>query len=214
MVLSDNGIKQALKDKGIEISGYEDKQLQPASYDLRVGRQVATLKGKKIEDISERGFIVVEAGDSALISTHEVIRMDASHAARFGLTSGHARRGIYATTGTQVDPGYHGRLFVGITNLMPHPVTFTFKQDFLTLEIHQLLEPSTKPYAGPYQGKTEFDGGDVEHLFSSEVWTVPDIIKSVQSSSREVRELAIQVKMLMWLFPVMLALMGIMASFR
>lgn len=214
MVLSDNGIKQALKDQEIEISGYEDKQLQPASYDLRVGRQVATLKGKKIEDISERGFITVEAGDSALISTHEIIKMDDCHAARFGLTSSLARRGIYATTGTQVDPGYHGRLFVGITNLMPKPVTLTFKQDFLTLEIHQLLEPSTKPYSGPYQGKTEFDGGDVEYLFSSEVWTVPDIIKSAQSSSREVRELAIQVKMLMWLLPVMIALVGIMASFR
>ena len=214
MILSDKGIKEALDNGGIEISDYEDRQLQPASYDLRVGKQGATIQGKRIEDISERGFIIVEPGDSALISTHEIIRMDASHAARFGLTSGHARKGIYATTGTQIDPGFRGRLFVGITNLTPKSVTFTFKEDFLTLEIHKLLEPSTNPYSGPYQGKTEFDSRDVESLFSSEGWAVSDVIKSVQSLSANVQDLTSQVKVLKWVMPVMIALVGIIASLR
>ena len=206
MILSDEGIKKALKDGGIEISDYEDKQLQPASYDLRVGKKGATTQGKKIEDISQRGFIIVEPGDSALISTHEIIRMDDSHAARFGLTSRHARKGIYATTGTQIDPGFHGRLFVGVTNLTPKRVIFTFKEDFLTLEIHKLSEPSTKPYSGPYQGKTEFDENDVESLFSSDGLAISDVIKSIQSLSRNVEVLTSQVKLLMWIVPIALAI--------
>lgn len=202
MILSDKSIEQAISDNQIEIAPYEAKQLQPASYDLRVGKQGATVSGKKIEDISEKGFIAVAPGDSALISTYEIIAMDTKHAARFGLTSGHARKGVYATTGTQIDPGFKGRLFVGITNLTPKTVTFTYQEDFLTLEIHELLQPCKNPYAGPYQNKKSFDGRDVEYLFSSEGFAFSDMTKSIQSLSVNVEVLAKQMTMLLWGVPI------------
>ena len=212
MILSDKGIKEALDNGGIEISDYEDRQLQPASYDLRVGKQGATIQGKKIEDISEKGFIVVEPGDSALISTHEIIAINQSYAARFDLTSRLARKGIYATTGAQIDPGFHGRLFARIVNPTSRRVSFTFKEDFLTLEIHKLSQPSENSYSGPLQGKTELGGADVESLISSEVWTMSDVIKSIQSLDTNVQVLTGKVNMLMWIVPIALGIMSVVIA--
>ena len=209
MILSDEDIKYAISKKGIEILGYDEKQVQPASYNLRVGAQGATTQGREIEDISEKGFIIVEPGDTAIIGTHEIIAIDQSYAARFDLTSGLARKGIYATTGAQINPGFHGRLFARIVNPTSHPVTFDFKEDFLTLEIHKLLEPSRKPYSGPLQGKTELGGKDVESLISSEGWTMSDVIKSIRSLDTNVQVLTGKVNILMWVAGIAIAIMSI-----
>jgi dCTP deaminase len=40
MILSDHGIKEAIKNKDISISPYNEAQLNAASYDLRLGHQV------------------------------------------------------------------------------------------------------------------------------------------------------------------------------
>ena len=197
MILSDGAIKKALKNGEIEITDYEDKQLQPASYDLRVGKQGVTIQEKKIEDISETSSFTVGPGDAAIIITHEIIGLDNSHAARFDLTSSHARKGIFATTGAQIDPGFRGRLFVGIANLTPDDYTFTFKEDFLTLEVHKLSEPSTKSYSGHNQNKTELTEKDVENLLSSEGLAISGIMKSIQSLKTEMQDLKNRVKNLL-----------------
>lgn len=212
MVLSDKAIRQAYESGGLKIDPFEDKQVQPASYDLRVGRQGATIKDKEIIDISQKGFLTLDAGDAGLVSTEEIIELDNCHAGRFGLTSKYARKGVYATTGAQVDPGFRGRLFVGITNLTPKPLTFTYKDDFLTLELHKLIEPCERPYDGNYQGKETFGSEDVEYLFSSEGFAFSDVTKSLQVLSENVAQLSAQVKMLMWAVPIGFAILSIVVG--
>jgi len=194
MILSDKGIRKAQTSGSIAIEPFLEKQIQPASYDLRVGKQGATVKDKELVDISQKGFLVLGAGDAGLISTEEIVSFDSAHAGRFGLTSKHSRKGIYATTGTQIDPGFRGRLFVGVTNLSPKPLTFTYKEDFLTLELHRLVELCEKPYSGPYQDKTEFGPDDVEYLFSSEGFAFSDVIRSLQTLSANMSTLSVQVE--------------------
>ena len=48
VILSDKNIKSAQEKGAIEIDPFEEKQVQPASYDLRVGAQGATIKQKEI----------------------------------------------------------------------------------------------------------------------------------------------------------------------
>lgn len=209
MVLSDKSIKQAHEEGAIKIEPFEEKQVQPASYDLRVGRQGATIKDKEIVDISKKGFLTLDAGDTGLVSTEEVVQLDDCHAGRFGLTSKYARKGVYAATGAQVDPGFRGRLFVGITNLTPKALTFTYRDDFLTLELHQLIEPCETPYDGKYQGKEEFGSEDVEYLFSSEGFAFSDVTKSLQVLSLNVSELSTQMKWFKWILQVGIPLLAV-----
>jgi dCTP deaminase len=152
MILTDRQIREAIAKRDIVIEPFDDCQVQAATYDLRVGEQGATTSSKKKVNIKQDGYILVAPGDFAVVTALEEIKLGAQYAARFGLRSKYARKGIIATTGPQIDPGFHGRLIVGMTNLTPKPVSFPYKDDLLSVEFHRLEEPAQQSYSGPYQG--------------------------------------------------------------
>lgn len=189
MILTDRQIKDAIRNCEVVIEPYEENQIQPASYDLRIGSQGATTSKKKLIDIKNDGFLLLEPGDFGILTTFEVIKFNAQHVGRIGLRSKFSRKGIIATTGPQIDPGYEGRLIVGITNPTPQPVTLPFKDDILTIEIHRLEEPSTKPYSGPYQGKTELGPDDISMIVESESMALSEVLSTLNSLSFNVSTL-------------------------
>src|SRR5713226_9063576 len=131
MILTDRQIRAANSENLIRIEPFEDSQVQAATYDLRVGAQGATTSSKKLIDIRADGYILLQPGDFGVVTVLEEIRLDAQHAARFGLRSKYARKGLIATTGPQIDPGFHGRLIIGITNLTPKAVSLPYKDDLV-----------------------------------------------------------------------------------
>lgn len=153
MILTDRQIAEACQAQRITITPFEKQQIQPASYDLRVGEDGITTSRKKLTNIKESGYLLIQPGDFAVVNALEEIQLDAQHTGRFGLRSKYARKGLIATTGPQVDPGYHGRLIIGLTNLAPTPISLPYKDDFISIEFHRLEEPSMRPYSGPYQHK-------------------------------------------------------------
>ena len=126
MILTDKLIKDVWSKGDIKIDPYEDAQIEPASYDLRVGKHGATTSTKKIVDIEKQGYILVEPGDFAIVGVLEEITLGSQYAGRIGLRSKYARKGLIATAGPQVDPGYHGRLKIGLTNLTPKAISLPF----------------------------------------------------------------------------------------
>ena len=72
---------------------------------------------------------------------------------RIGLKSGFARRGLVASTGPQIDPGFKGKLFVSVFNLTAASHVLTFLESFLTIEFYTLDEKPDKAYEGSYQGQ-------------------------------------------------------------
>ena len=153
MILSDQNIKESYINGELKIEPFEDTQIQPATYDMRVGRFGVTTSSKKKTNIEDAGYILLEPGDFGAIEVYEEIKLNNTIAARFGLRSKYARKGLMATTGTQIDPGFHGRLIIGITNLTPKAISLPFKDDFVTVEFHKLEKPCLRPYSGPYQSK-------------------------------------------------------------
>ena len=121
MILAYQQIIEAHRKGEIMLDLFDENQVEAATYDLRVGNQAATTSGGKIIDVKEVGYVTLKAGDFAVITTLEEIRLDPRHAARFGLRSKYARKGLIATTGPQIDPGFRGRLIVGLTNLCRLP---------------------------------------------------------------------------------------------
>ncbi len=216
MILTDCQIREAVESGDIGIEPFEEKLLQPASYDFRVGRQGATTSKKVITDIEKEGYLLLEPGDFAVVTVFERVKISPQHVARFGLRSKYARKGIIATTGTQIDPGFEGRLILGLTNLTPKQVILTFKEELVTLEFHRLEEPVEKPYSGPYQGIDELRPEDIAMIVQGEGMALSEVLTVLSTLNVAVATLSGEMKTLKWTLPITigvgLAIVGIIVS--
>jgi len=185
MILSDTQIQEALErgeaKGGIRIEPFNPESLEPASYDLHVGDQAATSRDPHKVNIAESGMLILWPGDFAIVTTQEKIHFSAKHVGRFGLTSSYARKGLIATTGAQIDPGFQGRLLVGLTNLSTKKIVLPHSDKFLTLEMHELSRPSAKPYQGPYQGRDELNPEDIQAVMEREVYSLSEITNTLRA---------------------------------
>ena len=213
MILSDRRIEEAVENGRIVIEPFERKQVQPASYDLRVGNQGATTSSKRVVDVRSAGFVILEPGDFGVITVHEKIGLDTQHAARFGLRSKYARKGLIATTGPQIDPGFRGRLIIGLTNLTPRPVPVPYLDDIVSVEFHRLEEPVETPYSGPYQDRMGLGAEEIEFIAESEGMALSEMIHTLRSLSenvgiltKDVSLLTGEVRSIKWSIPVILAI--------
>jgi dCTP deaminase len=213
MILTDRQIQEAVAKGDIHIEPFDKGQVQAASYDLRVGEQGATTSAKKKINIKQDGYILLAPGDFGVVCVLEEIKLGPQYAARFGLRSKYARKGIIATTGPQIDPGFHGRLIVGMTNLTPKPVSLPYKDDLLTVEFHRLEEPAQKPYSGPYQGRMELGAEEIEFITESEGMALSEVLNTLRSLSAnvgtlttDVTSLTTEMKHYKWVIPVLLVI--------
>jgi dCTP deaminase len=209
MILSAQQIVEAYRRGDIVINPFHEDQIQAATYDLRVGEEGITTSTKRKVNIRETGYVLLQPGDFGIVIILEEIRMGPQYAGRFGLRSRYARKGLVATTGPQVDPGYHGRLIVGLTNLTPNPISLPYMDDFLSLEIHRLEEATTKPYSGPYQGRMVLGPEEIEAVTEGTGMALSEVLTTLGSLSQNVgmltgtvATLAGEVKTLRWLLPL------------
>ena len=206
MLLTDTQIRDACNVGDILIEPFEDNQVQPATYDLRVGEQGATTSTKKLINIREEGYLLLKPGDFAIVTVLEVLHLSPQYAGRFGLRSKYTRKGLIATTGPQIDPGYKGRIILGLTNLTPKPVSLPYKDALVSVEFHKLEEPCAKPYSGPYQDKIELGPEDIEMVVETEAMALSEVLTTLASLSENVASLATHVKMLEWIVPLIVAI--------
>lgn len=152
MILIDQEIESAVNTGEVEISDFSKECLMPASYDLRIGEEAFTLSAGRVIYL-EREALEVQPGDFALVMTHEKLRLPTNMVGRFGLRSVFARRGLVLTGGLQVDPGFEGKLIVGLINFSAETITMSFLTPFCSLELSRLPRHCSTPYHGPYQGQ-------------------------------------------------------------
>jgi dCTP deaminase len=163
VILVDRRIREAIA-KGELGENFEDECVQPASYDLRIGRYVyspASRTADKPYDLSSNGgWYRIGPYDLVVLETHEVLKMPTDHVGRLGLQSRYARKGLIASLGPQVDPGFEGKLFVTMQNCTNAAHILSYKDTFLTIEYTKLDEAPSDTYHGPYQHRREI-GPDV-----------------------------------------------------
>jgi dCTP deaminase len=170
MVLVDRQIKSEVGLGRLGIDNFGAECVQPASYDLRIGHLVyAPPNPDKPFDLSHNGGIYkIPPYGNAVLMTYETLKMPSNILGRIGLKSGFARRGLFASTGPQVDPGFQGKLFVSLLNLMPLSHVISYKETFLTIEFHTLDQEPEKTYDGPYQGLQQIGHEVLEDLLRVE----------------------------------------------
>lgn len=152
-VLCDTSIKfeSLFRDPPLIKPFNEYPQLQPASYDLRLGG---------IESIKEDSFVeyYLQPGEFLLGSTMERVYLKPNIVGRIEGKSSLARKGLIIHTAGFVDPGFLGTLTLEITNLGKD--AFVLKREMLIAQIafQWLDNPAERPYGHPeldshYQGQ-------------------------------------------------------------
>ena len=225
MLLNNQQISEAVRKGNVVIEPYEESQLQGASYDLRVGDEGATSSARKKMSIREQGFLILAPGDFAVLASYEKLQFDKQHTARIGLRSKFARKGLVATTGLQIDPGFRGRLMVGLLNLTPKEIVLPHKDDLLSIEFHRLEAPSEKPYSGPYQGRDQLGPEELETVLGNEGMVFSEVLTTIRGLSQNVAHLdktvtalGTKINLVFWVLgvlvvPVLLIFIGYMINF-
>jgi dCTP deaminase len=135
--------------KEILIEPFNEKSLQPAGYDLRVGRE-AYINGELI-DVEEAGKVVIPPKTYSLILTLERVRLPDDVMGDMKLRSSLAREGLLGSF-AWVDPGWDGNLTLGIYNASDEAVELAYGERFVQIAFIRLEGPAKNPYRGNYQG--------------------------------------------------------------
>lgn len=160
MLMSDKDIREAMSSEELIIRNFSPKVLQPASYDMRVGKEAFSSHEKGRIDVTRERPLVIKPGDFILIRTYESIKLSPRIAGRIGLRSFYARKGLALLAGPQIDPGFDGVLVVGLHNLDANELKLPYRDPFCTVEFYRLSEPVQQPYQGDYQHQRKINERD------------------------------------------------------
>lgn len=190
MILSDADIRRRLGDGDLVIDPLDDPelQIQPASVDVRLGREFLEFRRANIpcihpnreqevgeyvsETVIEDGNeFVLHPGDFVLGTTKERVEVPPDLVAQVEGRSSLGRLAVvvHATAGF-IDPGYRGQVTLELSNLGSAPVALTPGMRISQLVFTELKTASERPYgaergskyqdqAGPQASRI---GGDLE----------------------------------------------------
>jgi dCTP deaminase len=178
MILSDADIRRRLTDGDLVVEPLEDPelQIQPASIDLRLGREFLEFQRANIpcihpnseQEVDEYveetvveadGEFVLHPGDFVLGTTKERVEIPRDLIAHVEGRSSLGRLAIvvHATAGL-ADPGYEGQITLELSNLGTAPVALTPGMRISQLTFTELKTPAERPYGAErgskYQGQS------------------------------------------------------------
>ena len=168
-ILSDKDIKEHLKSGKIVINPLTNPkvQIQPSSVDLRIGREfkgfriirkpcIDPMDQSDLESYMESFYIdegepfIIHPGEFALATTYETIKLPNDLVARMEGRSSMGRLGVtmHVTAG-YIDPGFHGKITLEISNIGKMPVALYTGQRVCQIVFETMTSPSEKPYGHP-----------------------------------------------------------------
>lgn len=193
-LLSGETLKTMIAEGKLKVEPFDPKKIQPASYDCSLGSIIEAGEGRV--SLSEGQDFTLQSNTWACIASREVFNLPIGIAARYGIPSSLARRGIIAFGGPQIDPGYRGKLFVSVYNPTLEPVNLRFGQDFFTVIFETVDGENQTGYSGTYQDQTDFPAADVEMMMRMRSKNLSDVIDRVETLDDSVTGLAEDMRLL------------------
>jgi dCTP deaminase len=166
MILSDRDILARLAQADLEIGPLSDAalQIQPASVDLRLGREFLVYHAARVDCLDprepsgiaaamdrvliegDRAF-VLHPGEFALGTTEERVKMPVD---LVGMVDGRSSIGrlavvVHATAGF-IDPGFEGQITLELSNIGSIPVKLYPGMRIAQIVLHQMSSPAERPY--------------------------------------------------------------------
>ncbi len=174
MILSDNSIKDKLKKGEIAIEPFSLKNLQPASYDLYLDKNILEFKNSELIDLKKpvtnlmkkvtlkkgQGYIL-KPKQFILANVKEITGVNEKHVGRLEGKSSLARLGlIIHTTAGFLDPGNKLKLTLEIVNLNDIAIKIYEGMKIAQIAFEELNEPCGNPYGAKILNSKYF--GDME----------------------------------------------------
>ncbi|WP_256392339.1 dCTP deaminase [Natronoarchaeum rubrum] len=179
MILSDADILRRLEDGDLVVEPLDDPdiQIQPASVDLRLGREFLEFQRTNIPCIhpdssqevdeyvsetvvDEGGEFILHPGDFVLGTTKERVEIPNDLIAHVEGRSSLGRLAIvvHATAGL-CDPGYKGQITLELSNLGAAPVALAPDMRISQLTFTELSTPAERPYGAERGSKYQDQSG-------------------------------------------------------
>lgn len=198
-ILSDQDIKKCLESGKIIIEPLEkpEIQIQPSSVDLRIGSEfkgfrivrkpcIDPMDKGDLESYMESFYIdegepfIIHPGEFALATTYETIELPDDLVARVEGRSSMGRLGItmHVTAG-YIDPGFHGKITLEISNIGKMPVALYTGQRVCQIVFETMTSPSKRPYGHPdrdskYMGQKRPISSKIKHDYEIKNRSKPD----------------------------------------
>lgn len=145
-VLRHSEIKRLLEAQGL-IENADPQCIQPASYDVRVGKLYWLPGGKEIHTLDERGIIEVPPQGVVMIQSVERFHLPPNIVGHTGPRRHLALRLMeLRDSGAQIDPGYEAHLFSVLRNASADVQHLGYSQPYATVEFKYTT--SAKPKEG------------------------------------------------------------------
>ena len=180
-VLSGRQIIRLVETEELRIDPFNAEQVQPASYDLRLGSKIlaSPISPEKLGRIvilnKEQLKYDIQSGQMVGVLSVEWLEFSLGLCGRFGIRSSFARLGINAFGGLQLDPGFRGRLTMNLLNVGPEPITVNLNVPRFTVEFQRLDEVAEAPYSGPYQDQDDFPEDQYNFIMSAHTTSLAEI---------------------------------------
>ncbi|MCM3760804.1 dCTP deaminase [Alkalihalobacillus oceani] len=164
MIVTGKSIYQKIKQNEITIMPFNDKQIQPASIDLRLGDHFLTIDEHKESHITldkpisyreiaaNKGRIVLPAHSFILATTIETIKLPPYLTAFVEGRSSIGRLGLFIQNAGWVDPGFFGQITLELFNASPLPIELTVGRRICQIVIAE-VNGQADPYNGKYLGQ-------------------------------------------------------------
>lgn len=158
-MLSDRQIRDEIESGRLKVTDLDyEEQLNPSSVDLTVG---ASYKRPATQEVfhaeSNNGQIMLKPGTFYHLHTVEDVGLPNDLHGNTEAIMNVALSGLRVTTGV-VDPGFEGRLLIGVENISETTQTLTVGDTIVQLTFERL---DSRPESG-YEGDTHFEREDLE----------------------------------------------------
>jgi len=163
MIISDNTLKKMIKSGEIVCKPIDEKSIQPASIDCRLGNHFLILEDNKMDvitlddDIEYREVIsdtiTIPPKSFLLATTQEYIKIPNNVTAFVEGRSSVGRIGLFIENAGWVDPGFEGRITLELYNASSLPIKLQAGKRMCQLVFCFMDKPADNPYRGKYQGQ-------------------------------------------------------------
>lgn len=164
---------------GTLLANYSENQIEPSSYDLRLGNEVLC-QGKKNELTSDNPHFQIPAYSYAVVKMLEEAAMPNFIVARYDTTVHLFFMGAILSNGLQVDPGYSGALFCSIFNPSDEPISISMNEHIATIEF-AVTSQCTRGYSGHHQGKVKITDYIDKHIHKNPGGSIVEKISRVDA---------------------------------
>jgi dCTP deaminase len=188
MILSDADILRRLEDGDLVVEPLDDPdiQIQPASVDLRLGREFLEFRRtnipyihpndeREVDDYVSETFVeegeefVLHPGDFVLGTTKERVEIPPDLIAHVEGRSSLGRLAIVVhSTAGLCDPGYRGQITLELSNLGTAPVSLTPGMRVSQLTFTELTSPAERPYGSDRGSKYQDQDGPQASLIGGD----------------------------------------------